>query len=627
MEVIVKNGDTKKIDLVNSNFNESKTWLQSSGYTSEWESWNNLYRSIPPKKPYTWMSNKFIPLVNSKVETAYANIQSLLFSANPPFQVRPRETGDQEQAKLIQKLLQYQFEEAGVPYEFMNFIRSTCIYGTGIGKIIWDKKFDNRTILQENYEPIINIMGIPMGKRFTGMSTINEKYVSFDGPMFINCNIGDIFPEPTSVEIQDGYIIERHYKSLDYLRDMHKNYPETYGDGVLKLTDEDGTNRKTSSDEVQGGLSRLNDTRITRPDGSARIELLTRWGMDVDPEDGVLKQRLVTIANGKYLIRNTNNPYWHGKIPFVKANYIPVTNEFHGIGIPELSEDLQTTINECVNQRNDNISLSMNRIMIYKKDYVDVNTLKSEPGIRIGIDGERINDVIQFLDIPNNTRDTFSHTAELERWLQEVSAVTKLTMGVTGADSNDTATGMSILQKASGNRFMAIARQIEQVAFKELIKQFYQLDYQYISKDKLIRIIGDTANEYLTITPEDVRRNYDFVPAGIFSLENKQQQALKLIQFKQVTQGDPTIKQTELNRKIYSALEVGDNPDEIMYPDAQMQEIMNMAKMMAMKLVAQQTGQEEPKKPGGSNSGQFTKGSVVGSSQVPPPTPPSTMGV
>jgi hypothetical protein len=641
VEILVPNPEvTKRIELVLLNHSESRNWLQSSGYLSEWRDWNNLYRSVADKKPETWMSNKFIPLTCSIVEAAHANLQALFFSANPYFQVRPKESKDTANAKIMQKLLQSQLNNSNAVYAFMQFIRSLCIYGTAIGMISWDRRFDHRTVLKDVYKPV-EVFGLKVGQRLMGQQPKNEQYISFDGPVFTNLNLGDVFPDPTSIEIQDGWVVVRGYQSLDYLKNMNKYYPDTYNEEVLKIEKTDSTNIKRSSAEIQADLSRLNNIPTTMPEKTnpqgkvesdcARIETLTRWGMDYDPEDGVLKQRVLTVAAGKYLIRNTNTPFWHGKLPFIKGTYIPVENEFYGVGIPELCEDLQTSINETVNQKNDNISLALNRIIVYSKDAsININKLQSKPGIKIGYDGLDPN-VIKFLDIPMNTRDATMFTAECERWLQEVTSVTKMTLGIQGSDNNDTATGMSILNKASGNRFMAIARTLEQTSFQEMLRMYYMLSYQYVTVKQMVRIIGDQANEWVAVSPEDVRRDYDLIPAGIFTLENKAQQALKLIQFKQITKDDPTIRQTVLNQKIYSALEIGDNPNEIMFEDAQMREITKIAQMMAVQMIQKSMAGNgmpgAPKKPGGGsaapNAGTATKGSVVGSAQVPPPTPPS----
>lgn len=628
VEIIKKTKDIDKIDLVNSNFSESLSWQTSSKYLDEWAQWTNMYRSIAKGKTNTckWMSNRFIPMTFSKVETAYSNLLSMLFAVNPPFEVRPRERGDEVQANLIQRLLKYQFDEAEVFGEYAEFLKSLCIYGTGIGKIIWDVRFDKRTEWRKQYEPIMSVFGMNVGQKFLGEKPQEVDYECFRGPRFINCNLSDIFPDPTSINIQDGWVIHRTYRPIDYLRDMHDRYPEIYNANVLKIVDEETLNYNKSQEDMQSSLGRLSKTSVTRPKYAGEVELYEWWGQDIDPKDNKLKPRVLTIANGKYLVRDTNNPYWHGKNPFVKGCYVPSINEFYGIGLAEICEDMQLLLNETVNQRIDNISLALNRIIVYNRNSnIQLDNLRSEPGIRIGVDDD-VRQAVNFLETPIYTGDSFNQGIEIERWLQEATAVTKLTLGMQGKEQNDTATGMSILQRASGDRFMTIAKIIENVSFKEIIKQFYQLDYQFIDQDLAVRIIGEDANEWIKISPSDVRRNYDFIPAGIFTMENKGQKVMKLLQFKQVTRDDPTVRQTVINKQLYYALELGDNPKELMRDDAEMQEIEQIAVMKAMQMMKEGAGGISKAIGGiGGNSGQFQQGSVAGSNQVPPPTPPATM--
>ena len=126
---------------------QSENWLKSSGYIDEWRTWNDLYRGIPKAKPYSWMSNKFVPYTNSKVESAVSQLIGLLMAGNPPFQVRPRNPDDDMQAQLMQKLLAYQIEESGTVQEFTQFLRSLCIFGTAIGKVGWDWGVEDKTQL------------------------------------------------------------------------------------------------------------------------------------------------------------------------------------------------------------------------------------------------------------------------------------------------------------------------------------------------------------------------------------------------------------------------------------------------------------------------------------------------
>lgn len=588
MEVMVSKPNTDKIDLILKNFYESKSFQQSSGYTTEWTAWDNLYRSIPKQKSEDWMYNIHTGMTFSKVETAHSNLMALFFATNPNFDVKPREKGDNDQAMLTKRLIQYQMDESRFKFEFSMFLKSLCIYGTSIGKVFWDQRFDLRTEWMAQFDQGTDITGNPTQPQFQGVKPQQNKVLAFNGPRFINCNINDIFPDPTAIEIQDGWVIHRTYRTLDYLVDMNKNYPDVYSEEVLKLTDEDGTNLNEARQDLQSATRRLIKPAVSRPKGTASIELLERWGINIDPADGELKPRVETVAAGKYLIRSTNNPDWSGQNPFVKGTYVPSINDFYGIGIPEILEGIQNAENEIINQRMDNISFALNRMVLYKKGAgIKMNNLKSAPGAKIGSD-EDIEQSIKYLDMPLYTRDAFAQTAELERWAQELTGVTKLTMGMAGSDQNATASGMAMLARASGDRFVTIAKMIEFGAFTEAIKKFYQLDYQYITDDQLIGILGqDSAMEWLKVSPDAIRKNYDFVPSGIFSMENKTQKSLRLIQFKNITKDDTSIKQHVLNQKIYESMEIGDDPKEIMFDDSEQQMIITLAGQMAEKMLEQ----------------------------------------
>ena len=621
MEIIEGMKESDKLQLVNNNHSQSKAWLDSCGYLANWKDFYDLYRNIPKSKSENWMSNKFVPMTHSQVEAAYSNLLGLFFAVNPPFDVKARNEGNDMAAMHIKKLLQYQMELAGFNTEFQQFLRSLCIFGTGIGKIIWERKWDMRKEWVVQTEPMLNLFGVPIGQREVGSVPVDKQYLSFNQPMFFNCNIGDIFPDPMAIDIQDSWIIHRTYRAIDYLRQMHNNHPEVYNENVLKIVDADAVQNNKGRDDIQGSLGLLNYTAVDMPKGAGQIELLERWGLDIDPEDGVLKPRVLTVAAGKYLIRNTNNPYWHGKNPFVKASYIPSLNEFYGIGIPEIVEDCQTSVNETVNQRNDNISLALNRIILYKRGAnVKMSNLKSAPGIKIGTD-EEIDSSIRFIETPLYCRDTFIHAQEFERWAQESTAITKMTLGMGSKQQNDTATGMSLLQRASGDRFMAIAKVIENCAFKEILRQWYQLNYQFIEDDVLFQIVGMEGSQSFRVNPSDVRKDYEFIPAGLFTMENRGQKALRLIQYKNITQNDPTIKQTALNEKIFKAMEIGDDPRELIREDAEVQEIANLAKMFAMQMLQQQAEAEPKKTPGMGGKGQIMGTEKVGTPGVPPMAP------
>jgi hypothetical protein len=624
MEVIKKSDNSKLIDLVMANQSDSESFLRGSNYYEEWKMWNDLYRNIPKGKPYSWMSNNFIPLTQSKVEAAVSNLVGVMMSVNPPFQVKPKESGDVDQARIIQSLLQYQLEESGFYKTFQEFLRSICIYGTAVGKVVWDTKFQQVTEWTPKTEPILSMFGMDIGQRFLGnFPEVKDKQI-YGYPRFIPCNLIDIFPDPASIEVQDGYIIHRTYRTKDYLLKMHEAYPETYTKEILNIEEADTTGENKGNEETYSNMGRDGEPSVKRQENEGKIELFERWGL-VESKEGLVPSCTV-VANGKYLIRHTANPFWHQMNPFIKGTYIPAENDFYGIGIPEILEGLQNNINEIFNQRNDNMSFALNKPCIFKKGSgINPKKMTLKPGALFGTD-EEIDSSVRFMDIPDYTGNTFRHIADMERWSQEASGVTNITMGISDPSQADTASGMAMLQRASGERFMAIARNLENNVFKEVLRFFYQLDYQFLEEEEEVRIVGDYGQGWVKVSPEVVRRSYDLIPAGIFTMENKGQKSLRLIQFLNIMKGNPRLKEAELLKKIYGALEIGDSPDEIIRTEKEMSEIEQLAGQMAIQMVGEALGQPQPgekgvKTPGMGGSQNMVGGEVAGTPGVPPVSP------
>jgi len=627
MEVITKSDNTKYIDLVVGNQSDSEQFLRSSNYYDEWKAWNDQYRCIPAKKPYTWMSNNFVPMTQSKVEAAVSNLVGVMMSVNPSFQVKPKEAGDVDQARIIQSLLQYQLDESGFFRKFQEFLRSLCIYGTAVGKIVWDTKFQQVTEWTPKTEPILSLFGMQLGQKFLGnFPEVKDKKV-YGYPRFIPCNLIDIFPDPTSIDVHDGWIIHRTYRSRDYLLKMHEAYPDIYTKEILKIEESDTTEKNDGNSEIQSDLGRDAEPQVKRQEKEGKVELFERWGLA--EQNGELVPSCITVANSKYLIRNTANPFWHQMNPFVKGTYIPADNDFYGIGIPEILEGLQHNLNEIFNQRNDNINFALNRPVIVKTGAgVNVKKITLKPG-GVFTTQEEIDSSIRFMDIPDYTGNSFRHIADMERWGQEASGVTNITMGISDPSQADTASGMAMLQRASGERFMAIARNLENNVFKEVLKFYYQLDYQFLEEEEEVRIVGEYGQGWTKVSPEVVRRNYDLIPAGVFTMENKGQKSLRLIQFLNIMKGNPRLKETELLKKIYGALEIGDTPDEIIRTEKEMNELQQLAEQMALQMVSQaleqpipgQGGQKGVKTPGMGGSQNMVGGEIAGTPGVPPVSP------
>ncbi len=625
----------KMLDMVLQNKSDSDTYLRSSDYYSEWKMWHDMSESIPSVKPYEWMSNKFMPMTFSKLETAVASYMGMLFGANPPIQVKPMEQGDVENAKVMQKLLGYQYEQSQIYLRYMMFVRGILTYGTGIAKIVMDYKEENNIVWQPQFKQFVNPQGKVVGQDFTGVKperSVKETRM----PSMINCNIEDIFPDPMAIDIQDSWIIHRTRRTLNYLRRMHQLHPEDYNAEVMKIQESDTGDRQfEDKEDLYSSMGRFTNAGTTRPKNTGYAELYERWGLyDLGNKDDKvlfsgsastgkmsigLEHAQITVAAGKYLIQARPNPYWHKRNPFIKGVYVPRINSFYGKGIPEILEDLQNNVNEMVNQRNDNISLALNTPFEYDRTAgIDLENLMMKPGGLYGSDGA-VGTALRPIPLEFYTKDVFIHVQDMERWADAATAITPPAQGLSEAGSQ-TATEASIKARGSSSRISMYAKINEKMAFGELARFFYQYNYQHMTEEEVIAIVGvdivpgKGKTEWITVTPEILRKDYDFKPAGVFTMESKQQTALRVIQFLNIAGDDPVVKKTEAYRIIYSALELGDNSDELIRNDAEVQEITNLARQMAIQMIDQKIGKT---KSGGGGSGTFVADESVPTPNVP----------
>lgn len=625
--------EEKIIAMIRTNFQESYNYLKGSRYFDDWKEFFNKYRCIPKRKNYNWMSNKFIPATNSKVDTGLANIMEMLFQIDPPIEVKPLPfgKGDDFHAGIIKTLLAKQIKSDDIFFKLMCFIKNLLIYGTSFAKIYWSHVKKKIRFKRKKYRGIMDYFGtdisqlIPTIRRqMTGQEITEEVIEIEDGPTLDIANIGDIFPDPLAIDVNSGWMIHRVKRPISHLRALMST--GVYNEEVNKITKADATESKDGKYDIESSEGRQHNTPVTRPEIESPIELLEWHGLFDDNEDGYPERCIFTLAAGKYLIRGKNpkegmTPFWHEDNPFVRGVYIPLPNEMYGMGICELCDDLQNMLNENVNQRQDNITLILNPLIKYRKNSgIKMSQLIMSPGRTVGED--QPGDVS--FDRPGDvTASSFAQTHDIERWMQEVTAITKLTLSTGGTEMGRTATAAGLLQQNANTRFAITAKIIENMAFSKIIKMFYEMDYQFYDEEKIGTLIGiDPAK----IDIEKMRPDYyQFEAAGVKTMEDTNQKALKLLQFGNIAKDFPEFKKSEWLRKVYVLLRVGDNPFELIYTPEEAQKVQSEKMLEQLFMMQMQSGMV-PGKPGAPGPGQegtqFKEGNAGGTPGLPPSTSP-----
>lgn len=487
-------------------------------YQERWKRYYDLYRCKSKPHSEDSKANIFVPEIYTTIETLTPRLVSnFLNTSKPIVQVIGREESDMKNARAAEQLLLYQFERMNLPMKLVTFYKQALLYGTSIGKVYWDYKL-------KNDGTVIN-----------------------DGPAFDVINLFDFYVDPEACGIDDArFCIHRSFLSMEELRDREDQ-------GIYENVDQ-----LKSCGECFGIAGNGNE----KPDGNndalkeRDIEILEYWEDD----------RVVTVAGRSVILRDTPNPFSHGKKPFVQLIFVPVPFEFYGIGVVEPIEGLQLELNTKRNQRLDNVSLVINRMWLLQRGALDdLRQLHSRPGGVIVV-----NDIngLQPLPSPDVTSSSYQEEDNIKNDMQNTSGVSDYIRG-SQTTYRHTATEVKIKSDQSNTRFEFNFKLMAEMGLKRIAGMVIQLDQQFMDQERTVRLIGKNGVEFVKISPDEISGNFDLIPdvdPMQIDESDKKQQMLTL--YSNLAK-NPVVDQRVLSRKLLESFDF-QNVDEILQGEEEM---------------------------------------------------------
>jgi hypothetical protein len=484
----------KALTWVLNNYSKAEKFRRpyDDKFVSFYKLWRALSTDVPSNYRSTWQSRLGTEIIES--------VLPKIINANIRMEFLAQEEGDKELEKVTNSLVDWQWNKIKADKQLRLWVKDMLIYGTSHMKLVWD-----------------TIKNLP-------------KLI----PLDIDC----VYVDPAATEPLDArYIIHKTYASpLDL-----KNNPNYSKGEVKKVIAEVQEEAEKEESATKPAEDRNNDryaaqgiTGETKP-----IEILECWG----EYDG--QERLVAIANKKYVLRNDKNPYKHGRKPFVKIVAMDVPHEYYGMGLMEIIQqdvDRHTTI---VRQFQDNASRINNKMWKIRKG----------SGIKRADLISRPNGVIEMNDLSGDLQEIVHQPLGIDLYKEEENILTRI-RNLIGLLDNDapnvtkTATGMAILQESSNERARIMTKIIEDDGLIELGEMWLSLNKQFIKKDIVIRITGNQGVEWKTITPDQITEDFDIkVVAGSQLPQNKQARLQNFMSYYSGSVNNPIIDQFKLEQE------------------------------------------------------------------------------
>lgn len=508
-------------------------------YYKLWRSWGDQ-NEWPDGTP---RSSIFVP----KTQEAILNVAARSVGSRTKAMFAPREPSDLEKKNVWEQTYAYDWDHTGMDEISWLWFMEGGIYGTNVLQMPWRK--EKRTWTEES--PLVELGSLKVGKRL-----VKHSEIAFDGPDPELIDNFNFYPPPAA-----PYDIQKHawdiIREVLTLEEFKSRAAKTtvYGDRWKKV---EGVAKPP---EWPSPIAELESDSRVDPTGTKYVELLHMI------ENG----KLTTIVAGEKEVpplREQENLYRHGKKHLVAYRFIPDPRRFWGIGLCELLEDLQLELNAIRNQRMDNITLTMNKVLAMREDLlVDPSEAYSAPGniIRIKREAVSLSEAITVIDIGTVDPASFSEENRIIGDMEGVSGVTSYIKGQDSSSLNDTATGITIVTE-QGNVRINMHLTFFEKALAQHAEMDMQLNQQFMPDNKRIRITGkDGSFDWLTVSKNDIAGQFDvIVQAGSTKPVNQQIQVKEAVEIYNQFKGDSDVDQRKLKKIVLEAYGRKDADDLLM---------------------------------------------------------------
>ena len=499
------------------------SWDYVSGsYFETWESSWKLYNNIRVDESYEGISNTFVPMTFSTIETMVAAIAG----GKPEFQFVPT-TGVQEQdTEPLNSLLSYYWDCDKWSLKTVTWIRNTLMYGTGVIYVYWD---------------------------------INK-------PRIINIPLRDFIIDPEATDISNArYVGRRYITTKNALSEMQKVDPKTKEmvpmyTNLEKLT---GINEPNDDDTDKQRKDMMLGSTLNEEALGEQIEVIEYWDQVGD--------RVYSVANRSTMIRNDENPYKtqaknlnhdypEGLVPFVAQRDYMDESLFYGKGEIEPIKKEQELLNDITNQTSDSITYALNQMFTLDPRYADwIEKVENLPGAVYPFEAGALQPIVKGT-IPNAA---FEQISLIKQEIRETTAASEVAKGTDQSVSNVTATQINAQQQAAGQRFNIKLMQFEEEGFHELGKIIFEMMRLFITKPIEVRSVTDEGTKWIKFNPKNYTGDYEpRVMLGSTIRNNVEADQQKADAIFQTMVNNPLVDQTELT-KMHLQKRFDIKPDQI----------------------------------------------------------------
>lgn len=447
-----------------------KRWDFYTG--TQWDTGRPAYKSSP---------------VFNVIRSSVQSILPILTDAKPGFNVIPQEPNDYEFADTLSKLTESWWDKNSIDHTLIELIMDSMIYDAGIAKITWDQ---------------------------TALDGIGEVKMDIVDPR-------DIFipAEARDFDKDCPWVIQLTKKSVGQLKMQFPNFAEQIKPDTQQKTTEEQSGIKTDITLVspidKKASNNTNPSPSSSQDDRKLCTVAELWieddSIEQYEEANEVKFRkrfprgkvVTALPFQKLILQSVENPYKHGKKPFVRFVDTILPRKFWGEGEVKDLMGMQRIINKVLSVILDYMNFMGNPVWkVGKGSGVDPSKLTNQIGLILEINDGKLGEVQREIP-PALPAYIVNFYESMIRAVETISGANEITQGrkPTGITSGN---AIESIQEASQTRIRLKERNM-QVSLSQVGRLVIALMMQYYNQPRVARITGKEAwPEFFEFFVEDV---------------------------------------------------------------------------------------------------------------------------
>ena len=488
----------------------------------EWKELRNYLFATDTRKTSNstlpWKNSTTIPKLTQIRDNLHANYMATMFPQNKwmRWNAEDQKSNTKIKREIIQGYMENKVQQSGFEITASKLVLDFIDYGNCFATVEYETNY-------------------------TELEDTGETVTGYVGPKMVRISPFDIVFNPVAPDFYSSPKIIRSLLTRGEIKGMiEADSSNEYLKGIYE--------RMIGSRQAVSGYS---DSDLHKNDGfmvdgfgtirqyyeSDYVELLTFYGDIFDrTTDTFYKNRIITVVDRAYILRNVANPSWLGRSAIFHAGWRERPDNLYAMGPLDNLVGMQYRIDHLENLKADVFDQIAFPMLKIKGDVEDFNF---EPGSRIYLGDE--GDVGYLAPDPTALNADLQINV-LEQRMEEMAGAPKQAMGIR-TPGEKTAFEVGALQNASGRIFQNKTQHMEKVFFEPILNSMLEAGRRNMDAADMVRVFDDELGVamFQQITKEDITAKGKIIPMGARHFAERAQRVQNLQQLWQLKLADPSV--------------------------------------------------------------------------------------